>query len=327
MIVEHGEISRKKDATEIFFSYSHEDQKLRDKLEIHLASLKNQGVIVGWHNRKVEGGQEWQGQIDEHLNRARVILLLVSAEFLASPYCYDIEVTRAIERHQEGSARVIPIILKPCDWQGAPFGSLQALPKDGKPITIWSNRDQAFTEIALGIKAAISHIQRASLQEAGNRIPSNSRSNSSKKSSVSPLTIAITGSMQLPPRRIVQRVRDTVSVYLGPQTLWYCGSVGDADEAAASLLLAASQRVVVVGYSSYDISDKMLMLLEKYQAPFVDAQEEVATSILEAPSRRDILFCTRSDLVILVWDGQSPGTRSLLEWLRQQRKDHLILYI
>jgi hypothetical protein len=89
------------------------------------------------------------------LNSARVILLLISADFLASPYCYDVEMKRALERHEAGEVRVIPIILRPCDWHASPFSKLQALPKDGKPVTEWQPQDKGFTDAARGIRAAV----------------------------------------------------------------------------------------------------------------------------------------------------------------------------
>jgi hypothetical protein len=140
---------------EIFMAYAHEDERLRDQLEKHLALLKRQGLITAWHDRKIFAGIEWASEIDAHLNSADIILFLVSAEFLASDYCYDIEMKRALERHSSGEARVIPIILRPCDWGGAPFAKLQALPKDARPITSWANRAEAFTDVARGIKSVI----------------------------------------------------------------------------------------------------------------------------------------------------------------------------
>ncbi len=142
-------------AIEVFYSYSHKDEELRDQLENHLTMLRRDGIIKGWHDRRISAGQEWDGKIDEHLNSAGIILLLVSADFLASNYCYDIEVKRAMERHDSGDACVIPIILRPCDWQKASFGKVQALPKDAKPITLWPNRDEAFLDVAKGIRNAV----------------------------------------------------------------------------------------------------------------------------------------------------------------------------
>ena len=139
---------------EVFFSYSHRDEKLRDKLAPHLSMLQRQGIIKSWHDRKISAGTEWAQAIDDNLNSAGIILLLISADFLASNYCYDIEMQRAMERHEAGEARVVPIILKPVDWSGAPFGKLQAFPKDAKPVTKWTNRDEAFLNIAQGIREA-----------------------------------------------------------------------------------------------------------------------------------------------------------------------------
>jgi pimeloyl-ACP methyl ester carboxylesterase len=143
---------------EIFFSYSHKDEDLRDELDAHLSVLRRNGVIAGWHDRRISAGSEWKDRIDEHLESAGVILLLVSSDFLASDYCYDLEMRRAMERHTEGMARVIPIILRNCDWSGAPFGKLQALPKNARPVKSWDDQDEAFTDIVTGIRRAIAEI-------------------------------------------------------------------------------------------------------------------------------------------------------------------------
>jgi len=141
---------------EIFFSYSHKDEPFREQLETHLSMLKRQGLIKPWHDRMITAGDEWKGQIDDNLNAADIVLLLVTANFLASDYCYDIEMTRAIERHEIGEARVIPIILAPVEgWMHSPFAKLQVLPKDGKPVTKWDDRDEAFVNVAQGIRRAI----------------------------------------------------------------------------------------------------------------------------------------------------------------------------
>jgi len=146
-------------AVEIFYSYSHKDESLRSQLEKHLGLLKRHRVILGWHDRRITPGQEWEGEISKHVNSAKVILLLISADFLASDYCYDVEMSRALERHASGSARVIPVILRACDWSGARFGKLQALPKNAKPVTSWRNMDEAFTDVAKGIRLVISEMR------------------------------------------------------------------------------------------------------------------------------------------------------------------------
>lgn len=147
--------NRSSEPIEVFFSYSHKDEELRDALAVHLKLLQRQGVITAWHDREITAGTEWAGEIDEKINSARIILLLVSADFLASDYCYDIELQQAMARHEAGGAQVIPIILRPVDWEGVPFGKLQALPKNAKPVTTWDNRDEAFRDIAQGLRKAV----------------------------------------------------------------------------------------------------------------------------------------------------------------------------
>src|SRR5688572_2102454 len=114
--------------------------------------LQREGVISGWHDRRISAGQEWDGKIKDHLNSAAIILLLVSSDFLASKYRYDIEVERAVVRHHAGGARIMPVILRPCAWQTAPFGKVQALPKDARPITVWDDQDEAFLDVTRGIR-------------------------------------------------------------------------------------------------------------------------------------------------------------------------------
>ncbi len=144
---------------EVFFSYDRKDEKMRDELEKHLSILKRQGVITAWHNRKIGAGKEWQNEIDAHLNTASVILLLISTDFITSDYCWDVEVRRAMERHEAKEARVIPVILRSTDdWESAPFGKLKPLPKDGKPISKWGDRDEAFCNVALGIRAVVKEL-------------------------------------------------------------------------------------------------------------------------------------------------------------------------
>jgi tetratricopeptide (TPR) repeat protein len=140
---------------EVFCSYAHEDEVWRQKLETHLSLLKRQGLISLWHDRLISPGTDWAKTIDAHLETASVILLLVSADFLASDYCYSLEMKRASERQEAGEARVIPILVRPADWKSAPFAQLQALPTDAKPIVSWQNEDTALADVAAGIRRVI----------------------------------------------------------------------------------------------------------------------------------------------------------------------------
>jgi hypothetical protein len=143
----------------LFYSYSHKDEALRDRLEIHLKLLQRQGVIDTWHDRKIDIGKEWENAINENLETADIILLLISADFLASDYCWDVEIKRAMQRHNEKSAVVIPIKLRPCDTKGTAFMALQGLPKDFKPVIQWEHQDEAFTNIAEGIRTVAERIR------------------------------------------------------------------------------------------------------------------------------------------------------------------------
>jgi hypothetical protein len=145
----------------LFFSYSHRDEDLRDELETHLSALQRQGVIEAWHDRRISAGNEFVGEISQHLENSQIILLLVSSYFIASDYCYDVEMKRALELHQSGEARVIPVILRPCDWRSLSFGKLKALPKDGKPVSKYPDLHDAFLEITLGIRAVAKELDAA----------------------------------------------------------------------------------------------------------------------------------------------------------------------
>ncbi|MDF4024652.1 toll/interleukin-1 receptor domain-containing protein [Luteibacter sp. PPL201] len=142
----------------VFFSYSHADEQLRNELEVHLAMLKREGIIDTWHDRRIEAGENLDRSIDERINRDDIILLLVSSSFLDSAYCFDVELERAMARHEAGDAVVIPVILRPCDWTHAPFGKLLALPTDGRPVTRWPDRDEAYLDIVRGIRRVAERI-------------------------------------------------------------------------------------------------------------------------------------------------------------------------
>jgi hypothetical protein len=140
----------------VFFSYSHKDESLRDQLETHLSMLKRQGFIETWHDRRITAGAVFGDAISANVERADIVLLLVSPDFLASEYCYEKEMMRALERHQAGECTVVPVILRPCDWYDAPFGKLLAAPKDDRPITQWPDIDEAFLDVTKKIKGALS---------------------------------------------------------------------------------------------------------------------------------------------------------------------------
>jgi len=142
----------------VFISYSNKDKDLLDEFIKHLAILERQGKITAWYDSLIKAGEEWQTQIEKQLESAQIILLLISPDFMASDYCYEIEMQQAMTRHNQGTARVIPIILRPSNWIDSPFSMLQVLPKDAKPITQWSDRDTAFLNVVEGIRKALNSL-------------------------------------------------------------------------------------------------------------------------------------------------------------------------
>lgn len=144
-----------KNMKKIFLSYSHKDEDIKERLDVFLSTLKRSNKIDTWNDRKIQGGQNWDGVIKKELEEADVILLLISADFISSNYIWEVELKRAIEKHDKGEAIVIPIFCKPCDFKGTPFQSIQGYPKDAKFITTLPNQDLAYTEVVKGIRAAI----------------------------------------------------------------------------------------------------------------------------------------------------------------------------
>ena len=140
---------------EIFFSYAHTDEAWQKQLEKHLGGLKRQNRFIAWYDRNIPPGAKWASEINTHLKTAHIILLLISPDFIDSKYCWSVELRKAIKRHKAGEACVIPIIVRPADWKKTPFAKLQALPTDGKPISTWSNIDEALLNVVEGIRKAV----------------------------------------------------------------------------------------------------------------------------------------------------------------------------
>ena len=237
---------------EMMVSYAHADEDLKNELRKHLSLLQRQGLVSQWHDRLIAGGREWQQEIATHLESAQIILLLVSPDFLASDYCYDTEMKRALERHDDGTARVIPVFLRPCDWAGAPFSRLQGLPTNAEPVTStrWSSRDEAFSIIARGIRVAVEDLQSQG-QRAGHAIPPvHGSSHASElvradpRSLLHALTVRVSHRGPLPQGASVNAERVLVCLR---QTSWrlFCADPSTATydhDTVVAALLAASDR-------------------------------------------------------------------------------------
>lgn len=152
--------------TALVFSYAHADEALRNELEKHLSPLKRMGKISTWHDRRIVPGEEFEGQIDHYFSTADIILLLVSSDFIASDYCYQIEMSNALQRHERGKAVVIPVILRPCAWHQLPFGKLLAATVDGKPIVQFPSYDDGFVHVVDAVSRALDKLGAKALQAA-----------------------------------------------------------------------------------------------------------------------------------------------------------------
>ena len=229
-------------STEIFFSYCHRDEDLMKELVKHLSILKRQGIVRDWHDRQIIAGSEWEGQIDEHLNSAQVILLLVSSDFLASDYCWGVETQKAMQRHEAGEACVIPVILRPVDWQGAPFGMLQSLPKDTRPITSWTNRDEAFLDVAQGIRKAIEQMKLSQPKPMSDR-PSNNIQEVIQR-------VILGNSSQADQRSLADAIKaGKVTLATGNR------SVAIGGNAANAIVITGDNTVVVQGQTAKELRD------------------------------------------------------------------------
>ena len=139
----------------VFISYSHKDECYRDSLETHTATLRRNQTISVWYDRMISPGEDWKNTIDENLDDSDIILLLISSDFINSEYCFNVEMSRALEMHESGVATVIPIIVRKCDWNVPELRNIQSLPRDAKPITSWEDKDEAWTDVVEGLKKII----------------------------------------------------------------------------------------------------------------------------------------------------------------------------
>ena len=130
-----------------FISYSHKDENYLERLKIHLAQIKRDGLLTEWTDKEIHAGENLDNNIDNALSNSEIFLALISPDYIASNYCYEKEFETAQKMQDDGKLIIVPIILEPCDWQKTPFGNLKAIPKDGKSISEFTNQNIAFLNI------------------------------------------------------------------------------------------------------------------------------------------------------------------------------------
>jgi hypothetical protein len=151
------ETSKSINSFQVFLSFASEGESLKNKLEKHITNLKRQGLIIIKDRCSLQAGTEIDVQVEKYINESRIILLLISPDFLGSDQYYS-ELEKAIERHQEGIARVIPIILRAVEWESTPLRNFKILPTGACPITKWDDQDEAFRDVIKGIREVVEEL-------------------------------------------------------------------------------------------------------------------------------------------------------------------------
>lgn len=141
-----------------FVSYCHADTKLKDELLKHLAPLRRLLLVEHWHDGDISVGDKWEEKIWSQLRSADLVILLVTADFINSDYCYQQELKEAIDRHDAKLTRIVPVIGRNCLWHDLPFGNIQAALR-GKAVRSLPDQDEALTEVAKEIKTVALELQ------------------------------------------------------------------------------------------------------------------------------------------------------------------------
>ena len=142
----------------LFLSYAHEDRNILEELRKHLAPLRHEQVVTDWYDRELVPGQSWNHRIQEQLESSHLVLVIVTADFVASDYAYGQELNRALELHDTGLLRLIPVIARNCLWQNLPLARIQVLPEGAVPISRWQDRDDAYVSVVTGVERAAREI-------------------------------------------------------------------------------------------------------------------------------------------------------------------------
>lgn len=148
----------------IFYSYANEDIELVERLSKFLKPLRHNNKIDEWHDRMILPGEFWESEINKHLESAHLILFMVSADFLASEYCFGIEVEKAFDRLKKGEIAILPVLLKPCLWRESRFSELPIIPRNANPITSWTSVEEAFNNVAEEIQKLVSTLPPESIE-------------------------------------------------------------------------------------------------------------------------------------------------------------------
>nr|BBH93788.1 hypothetical protein KTA_19870 [Thermogemmatispora argillosa] len=295
----------------LFYVYAREDRPFLERLEQHLALLQRQGLLVTWHDGALLPGSDWRRSIREQLEQAQLILLLISPAFMASDYCYGVEMQRALERQRRGQAQVVPILLRPVDWANAPFAHLQVLPGNARPISTWANQDAAFAEVVGGLRRVIAYL----MEQEDQRVYNRAQQHTYRKGSSSMSTEALISTpAALTPtllKRAIERYRKQLRSYEGFAThelaLRSAFQRLLEETATAVNLKLIPEQTLPNGLRPdgvlRDVNEFFIRGLWEAKAPHLDLEREVQRKIEAGYPLRNTLF-ENSRRAILYQDGQ-----------------------
>ena len=273
----------------IFSSYIRKDEAFYHELDKHLRLLQHQEIISTCNYRQILAGTDWATTFNEHINTASIILLLISPDFLASDYCSSIEMQRALARHIAGDARLIPILLHPVDLSRTPFTHLSCLPHNAHPVTNWTDYDEAFFDIATGIRATIKELRGGKVQAlpSGAALPG------------SLLPSALSGSPQPPTQGISQGIASRSrrkflalgiglgAIIISSGAIWYASSRHDTPSftpkstAHPAIPTAGSILFTYTGHPPASVSPRRAMTIQrKYGTPLPEEHHSSLTGVI-----------------------------------------------
>ncbi|WP_052890909.1 type ISP restriction/modification enzyme [Thermogemmatispora carboxidivorans] len=295
----------------LFYVYAREDRPFLERLEQHLALLQRQGLLATWHDGALLPGSDWRRVIRQQLEQAQLILLLVSPAFMASDYCYGVEMQRALERQRRDQAQVVPILLRPVVWEGAPFAHLQVLPANARPISTWANQDAAFAEVVGGLRRVIAYLMEQEDQRVYNRAQQHAHRKGS--SSVSTKVLISTPAALTPTllKRAIERYRKQLRSYEGFATHELALRTAFQrlleETASAVNLKLIPEQTLPNGLRPdgvlRDVNEFFIRGLWEAKAPHLDLEREVQRKIEAGYPLRNTLF-ENSRRAILYQDGQ-----------------------
>ncbi|EYF03182.1 FxSxx-COOH system tetratricopeptide repeat protein [Chondromyces apiculatus] len=299
---------------DVFFTYASGDEDLRPKLEVHLDALKRQGFLRSYGGLPLGGGKEQREQAAARVREAKIILLLVSSDFLHSEPWQAPELREAMGRDSLGECHVIPVILRPCPWDRTPLGRLSPLPRQARAVTSYPNQSEAFAEIAKGIRSAVrdlSPVQQGSSPDLGDAAP--------EVKKLPPRNLSFTGRDQL--IRELRTALTSGSPAALTQAISGLGGVGKTQLAAEYAHRYASQYDVIWWVRAEEpamIAEEFAQLAAALGLPEKDeADQRLAVEAVRS-------WLSRHDRWLLVFDNVNDP-KTLTSILPHPRTGHVII--